>query len=379
LGKFLGDTRKVCGVIRGAFSPRRKQYEKLWKKPIEVFSHRGETMPTSKINDVALAAGVSIGTVSKALNGTGRVSAETKARVLKEAARLGFTSRGRSGADRATVDLAYSVGVLTSDSFGRFTIPIMLGAEDTLGPGRVAVLMCDSRGDALRERFYLDSLMRRRVDGIIVTGRSNDPRPPIGDTGSIPVVYAYAPSTDPDDCSIIPDNHKVGSLAIDHLLGSGRRRLVQIAGSPTQAATKDRNAGATDALAKRGLDWAVEPQFGEWSERWGREAAMRLVRDGIEFDGAFCGSDQIARGFETGLRESGLEVPTAVGVVGTDNWDVMVEAARPPLTTIDLNQTEIGRLAATIIIDAIDGIPVPRGKTLVEPELVMRESSASKL
>nr|WP_237759924.1 LacI family DNA-binding transcriptional regulator [Arthrobacter alpinus] len=274
------------------------------------------------INHVAEAAGVSIGTVSKALNGTGRVSSNTRERVLQEAARLGFVPRTRANSG-ATVDLAYSVGVLTSDSFGRFTNPIMLGAEDTLGPGRVAVLMCDGRGDALREQFYIDSLMRRRVDGIIVTGRGNDPRPPVRGTGSVPVVYAFAPSTEPDDCSVVPNNHAVGSLAIDHLVGSGRRRLVQISGNGDQAATAERHRGASLALSGHGLTWVSVPQFGEWSERWGREAALRLVRDGGEFDGAFCGSDQIARGFETGLRESGVDVPrksaSSASIIGT-SW-----------------------------------------------------------
>jgi LacI family transcriptional regulator len=175
----------------------------------------------------------------------------------------------------------------------------------------------------------------------------------------------------------VPDNDKVGFLAIEHLVRTGRQRLVHIAGYESQAATAQRHAGASEALAGYGLGWASTPQFGEWSERWGREAAIRLVREGLDFDGAFCGSDQIARGFETGLRESGVEVPATVGVVGVDNWDVMVEAARPPLTTIDLNLPQIGRRAATIIIDAIEGKPVPSGRMVVDPSLVMDESTAS--
>lgn len=340
-----------------------------------MFSHWGSMHIT--VSDVAEAAGVSIGTVSKALNGTGRVSSETRERVRREAERLGYVARARVAAGGES-ERAYSVGVLTSDSFGRFTIPIMLGAEDTLGPGRVAVLMCDSRGDALRERFYIDSLVRRNVDGIIVTGRSNDARAPIRGTGSVPVVYAYAPSTNDDDYSIVPDNHRCGALAVKHLLTTGRSRLVEITGYETQAATLERHQGATDLLTGRGLQWAAAPLFGDWSERWGREAALGLVRDGVQFDGAFCGSDQIARGFETGLRESGVDVSGEVAVVGVDNWDVMVEAARPALTTIDLNLAEIGRRAATAIIDAIAGKPLPKGRELLEPSLIMRDSTASQ-
>jgi LacI family transcriptional regulator len=340
------------------------------------FPKEGKLMAAT-IAEVAAAAGVSTGTVSKALNGTGRISAETRTRVVEAAEQLGFTARGRNADSRAAGDLAYSVGVLTSDSFGRFTIPIMLGAEDTLGPGRVSVLMCDSRGDALRERFYVDSLIRRRVDGIIVTGRSNDPRPPIADAGAIPVIYAYAPSTNPEDTSIVPNNNRVGAMVVSHLLGTGRSKIVHITGPENQTAANDRERGALDALALANLSWASVPLHGEWSERWGREAAIRLLRDGVNFDGAFCGSDQIARGFATGLREANVSVPSSVGVVGVDNWEVMAEASRPPLTTVDLNQSELGSVAAGMIIDAIGGVPLRRGLTRIEPRLVMRESTAS--
>jgi LacI family transcriptional regulator len=70
-----------------------------------------------------------------------------------------------------------------------------------------------------------------------------------------------------------------------------------------------------------------------------------------------------------GLRENGVDVPTRVGVVGMDNWDIMAEASRPPLTTIDLNLAELGNIAATRLLDAIDGVEV------VPPTLVKRRST----
>src|SRR5439155_22407846 len=99
----------------------------------------------------------------------------------------------------------YTVGLITTDSFGRFTIPIMLGAEDALGAGQISVFLCDGRGDPIREQHYIRTLMARRVDGIIVTGRRIDPRPPISTRLSVPVVYAMTQSSDPADCSLIPD------------------------------------------------------------------------------------------------------------------------------------------------------------------------------
>src|SRR4029450_712036 len=138
------------------------------------------------VNDVAVRAGVSPGTVSKALNGRGQLRAETRQRVVAAAQELGFhvNMLARNLLEGRT----YTVGVLTTDSFGRFPIPVMLGAEDALGAGQISVLLCDGRGDRIREQHYVRTLLARRVDGIIVTGRTTDPRPSLGRDLPVPAV-----------------------------------------------------------------------------------------------------------------------------------------------------------------------------------------------
>jgi len=91
-------------------------------------------------------------------------------------------------------------------------------------------------------------------------------------------------------------------------------------------------------------------------------------------DAFFCGNDQIARGVADALREAGVRVPDQVAIVGYDNWDVMAQACRPPLTTIDLNLVEIGRTAALRLLDAIAGNRAA-GTQTVPARLVVRESS----
>lgn len=132
---------------------------------------------------------------------------------------------------------------------------------------------------------------------------------------------------------------------------------------------------AGDALDAEGVQLVFEPMYGEWSEPWGREAAVRLHRSGQEFDAVFCASDQIARGLLDGLREVGRRVPEEVGIVRMDNWDVMVQAARPPLTTIDPNLDRLGRTAAELLLTAIDGKKMPPGVQLVPSTLVKRRST----
>src|SRR3989442_11357822 len=149
------------------------------------------------VNDVAARAGVSPGTVSKAPNGRGQLRADTRRKVVLAAQELGFHANmlARNLAEGRT----YTVGVLTTDSFGRFTIPVMLGAEDALGAGQISVLLCDGRGDRIREQPYLRTLLARRVDGIIVTGRTYAPRPSLGPHLPLPAAYARPRSDLPKD------------------------------------------------------------------------------------------------------------------------------------------------------------------------------------
>jgi LacI family transcriptional regulator len=155
---------------------------------------------------VARLAGVSPGTVSKALNGRGALSLGTIQRIQQAAEQLGYQPNAL--ARGLLAGRTFTVGLITTDSFGRFSIPVMQGAEDALGPGRIAVLLCDSRDDQIREQHYLRTLLERRVDGIIVTGRRQDPREPIGSDIPVPVVYAMTSSTNPGTSPSSPTTPK---------------------------------------------------------------------------------------------------------------------------------------------------------------------------
>jgi LacI family transcriptional regulator len=329
----------------------------------------------ARIVDVAALAGVAPGTASKALNGSGQLRAETRERVRAAADQLGFTPDGFGRG--LSSGRSYTVGLLTTDRFGRFTIPVLAGAEDALGAGQMAVLLCDTRDDPLREQHYVRTLLSRRVDGIVVTGRRRDPRPPIGDL-AIPVVYAYVESENPQDLSILSDDEQGGALAVNHLLRTGRTKVAHVTGPERHLSARLREAGARAALRGTCDDFAGGGTlWGKWSEAWGRDATQILLRSGDPFDAVFCGSDQIARGVADALREAGRRVPDDVAIVGFDNWDVMTEAARPPLTTVDPNLTELGQLAARKLLQAIDGEPLEERRVLRPCDLVIRQSTGT--
>ncbi len=328
----------------------------------------------ARLADVATRAGVSVGTASKALSGSGRMRPETRTRVLQAADALGFSPNRH--AQNLQAGRSWTVGLMTTDGIGRFSTPVLLGAEDALGAGKISVLLCDTRGDAIREQHHLSTLIERRVDGIIVTGRRTDARPPLSGVGSIPIVYAFSPSTDPRDASVVSDDAGGAGLAVEHLLGLGRVRIAHVTGPAHHAAAQDRAQRTLDLLADAGLAPATgRAHFGDWSEAWGRRATDAVLRAAPDVDAFFCGNDQIARGVADALRERGISVPDDVAIVGYDNWDAMALAARPPLTTVDMDLGEIGRIAALRLLAAIDaGEPRP-GVETVPSRLIVRESA----
>jgi len=317
-------------------------------------TRRRTTSALPTLRDVAQLAGVSVGTASKALNGHGQLRPETRARVLASARQLAF--RPNDLAHSLHRGQSFTVGVISNDSFGRFGMPIMEGLEECMTDSRISVFMCNATDDPQREARHVESLLGKRVDGIVVTGRRADRRKPLGVAmAGLPVVYAFSQTDDPDALCLLADDHGGAVLATEHLLQLGRRRIAHVTGPERFEAVHLRRAGYQEALADAGVADA-QVLTGEWSEAWGRTALQRLFDgDRAAPDAIFCGNDQIARGVVDALRERGVTVPADVAVIGFDNWQVLAEATRPPLTTVDMNLKALGREAGRRLIELIAG------------------------
>ena len=331
------------------------------------------TRQTATIRDVARVAGVSIGTVSKALNQTGTLTSETRKRVLDAASKLQF--RPNTLAKSLHTGLSGTVGLISNDSFGRFTMPIMEGLEAVLAPLGMGVFMCNATDDPAREAAHVDQLMAKQVDGIIVTARRSDRSPAVhlSDLG-IPVIHVFAHSDDDRGLSLLPDDKGGARLAIAHLLSLGRRRIAHVSGPERFEAVRLRQAGYLAEVQDADLA-ALETLHGAWTENWGRQSMGRLFGPGLANpDALFCGNDQIARGAADALREMGRRVPEDVAIVGFDNWVVMAEAARPPLTSVDMNLAGLGAAAGHAMAAMIGG-KTERGQRLLPCTLIIRAST----
>jgi LacI family transcriptional regulator len=331
----------------------------------------GEGTPT--IRDVAKAAGVSIGTVSKALNGQGRLREETRELVRETALKLGFRPNDLAQALHRGKSL--TVGMISSDSFGRFTMPIMEGLEARLAEEGIAVFMCNAADDPERERRHIEQLMGKRVDGLIFTARRADHKPSTDMRSlGVPVLYVYAQSDDPEAVSIVPDDEQGARLAVRHLAALGRIRIAHVTGPERFEAVRLRRAGYVAELKAAGLGYSRHLN-GPWREDWGRDAVTQLFDGpGEQPDAVFCGNDMIARGVIDGLRERGLATPDAVAVVGFDNWDPMAMATRPRLTSVDMNLQQLGRETGSRLIRMIRGEHLGGGVVRLPCSLVVRQS-----
>ena len=181
------------------------------------------------IRDVARLADVSIGTASKALNAGGRLSQDTREKVMRVAREIGY--RPNDLAQSLHRAKSRTIGIISNDSFGRFTFPIVEALEERLAEAGIAVFMCNATDDPERERQHLDQLLGKRIDGLVVTARRADKRAPIGPLAhGLPVIYVFSQADDPGALSLLPDDEGGAVLAVAHLASLGRKRIAHVTG-----------------------------------------------------------------------------------------------------------------------------------------------------
>lgn len=334
------------------------------------------TPPPSRptLRDVARHAGVSLGTASKALNKAGSLRDETREKVLASAEALGF--RPNDLAQALHRGQSFTVGLISNDSFGRFTMPIMEGLEDVLHEAGIALFMCNATDDPEREKRHIDQLLGKRVDGLVFTGRRADRRPPPGlSLGGVPTLYVFSRGDTDEAPCILPDDRGGAVLATTHLKELGRQRIAHVTGPEDFEAVRLRRDGYESVA---GTSDPALVLHGPWSEAWGREATDLLLALPQPPDAIVAGNDQIARGIADALRDRNISVPDDIALVGFDNWTIMAEASRPPLTSVDMNLRALGEEAGRRIIRMIGGEKLS-GPTRLPCTLVTRASTTSQI
>ena len=323
------------------------------------------------IGMVAQSAGVSASTVSRVLNGTAIVSDVKKQAIDEAIATLGFVpnpiARGLAGGR------TFSIGVVTQALDSPFYGAAMRGIEDELLPAGYSALFVSGHWDAPTEARCIDVLQSRRVDGIVVlTGRLTD-QALKSYAKAMPIVVTGRTLKAPGLFTLNFDNFEGGQLATQHLIRLGHRRIAFITGDARHPDATERMRGYRAALEAANIDFdpaLVVP--GEYHELSGLLAVDRLLATSQRFTAIFAANDQMALGAALGLQRRSLRVPEDVSIVGFDDLPTS-QYAIPPLTSVHQPAYELGRLAASAMLQLQAGVKptaeVPR------PRLIARESS----
>ena len=332
-------------------------------------ANRGDGPVT--LEAVALAAGVSPSTVSRILNDTAVVSELKKKAVEDAIAELGFVpnpvARGLAGGR------TLSIGVVTQAIDSPFYGAALRGIEDELDPLGYRALFVSGHWNAAAESRCIEVLRSWRVDGIIVlTGRLTDQALKTC-AKSVPIVVTGRSLKAAGLISLNFDNFEGGRLATQHLIDLGHRGIAFISGDPDHPDAVERLRGYRAALEAAGLTY--DPHLvipGEFHEVSGLLAVDRLLESRQRFTAIFAANDQMAVGAVLGLHRRSLRVPEDVSVVGFDDLPSSLFSI-PPLSTIHQPAYELGRLAASAMVQLLAGDKST--EMLPAPRLIARESS----
>lgn len=333
---------------------------------------------TTSIKDVAVLAGVSVGTVSNVLNRPEVVAAATRQRVRAAIATLGYVRNDSARQLRA--GRSRTIAMVVLDIANPFFTDVVHGAEQAADRANVALMLFSSGEDASRERRQLRHVEEQRVLGTLITPVDDGPDSPLEQLirRGMPMVLVDCRSRQPGRCSVAVNDVIGGQLAGAHLLEHGHRRVAFVGGPMALRQVHDRHRGFATSLARDGNNadlLAVETPG--LTVHAGREAA-RAIADlppARRPTAVFCANDLLALGILQELTSRGIRVPREVALVGYDDI-YFAGAAAIPLSSIRQPREQLGQAAAELLLEEAGAAERHQHRqVLFQPRLVVRASS----
>jgi LacI family transcriptional regulator len=324
---------------------------------------------SATIRDVAARAGVSIATVSRVFNSASVVRKDTARRVLSAAQALQYAPHfaARNLSTRRT----NTIGVLLPDLHGGFFSEVIRGIDGAARANGYQLLISGSHSDWSEMAAVLRAT-RGRVDGTIVMspdldGEALQPHLP----QTLPVIFLNCPSAAGPTITI--DNRRGAGMVVRHLASLGHRRIAFIRGPEHNADASQRLEGYRAALARqRGAAAPIELP-GDFTESSGYQAALAAIAMHPRPTALFAANDSMAIGALSAFRQSGVQVPEEMAVVGFDDIPI-ARFATPPLTTVSVDLEAFGRRALELLLSIITGQGDGKQREVIRTRLIIRES-----
>ncbi|WP_054950464.1 LacI family DNA-binding transcriptional regulator [Numidum massiliense] len=331
------------------------------------------------IKDIAKVAGVSVTTVSRALNGYADVSEKTRRKVEKIAAELDYSPN--TLARSLVMNRSQTIGLLVSDfSTGmvkdNFMVEVLAGINKYVAQTDYDLILFNADSTKQREKTYSQLCRERKVDGVILQGiKTDDPYLREVVESDIPCVLIDIPIESSTVGYVTTDNVLGAKKAVAHLVEQGHTNIAMMNGHNLAFVSQKRLQGYMEALKEANLsvnwDWIVN---GAFEEKQAETVATALLTATPDITAIFCASDLMALGVIAAAKKLGRHIPDDLSVVGYDDI-LLASYATPKLTTIAQNKVEMGYQAANLLIRMLEGTDESHVIS-IDTELIVRESTS---
>jgi LacI family transcriptional regulator len=334
---------------------------------------------TVTLKQVAAAAGVHFSTVSRALNPRtrARVKPHVAARVLQAAEQLGYRTNALASSLRTR--RSQVVGMVVPDLASLLFPPILEGVEATLLKEGYMTIVANAANDPARLGRILSGMIERQVDGLILaTATLHDEALGAGIAARAPVVLINRTDESGRAPAVVNDDIRGIGLAVRHLAALGHRRIAHIAGPRRLSTGVTRMRGFNLAFGELGLADPRPPVVIEaeaFTREAGHGACLRLIAEHPDITAIVAANDLLALGCYDGLAERCLSCPSDISVTGYNDAPFM-DMVSPPLTTVRIDQHQMGVAAARLLLARMHGEHVA-ADVMLRPVLVQRRSAAA--
>ena len=334
------------------------------------------------IYDISKKLNISAATVSRALNNNPKISQKTKELVMKTAAKMNYKQNKLAQALKS--GKTHNVGVIVPYINRNFFSSVIRGIEEELSPHGYHVIICQSHEDVNNEIKQIDTLLNTQIDGIFMSVAKTTQ-----DTDHIekvlkentPLVFFDRKKDVTGLSSVTIDDFRGGYLATEHLIKQGCKKIAHFSGDLNLEIYKNRHEGYIAAMKDYGIEPIKEFSLQVNSKlESGASAIQDLWSENEKPDAIFSASDYAALGAIQELKKMGVKIPEEVCVVGFSN-EPFTKYMELPITSVDQTPVEMGRNAAKVFLEQIEGsktLTIEK-KVVLAPELYIRDSSNRNL